>query len=410
MTISPGRLVDRLASIATKPERLVVGLMSGTSFDGVDAALVRISGRGRHLEAELVRFVCFPFGDHLRCRIGAAPVVAAPDIARLDFDLGDAFADAALAVIESAGLTPAGVDLIGSHGQTVWHDPPSDRSGSPGPWRRGATLQIGQPDVIAARTGIVTVADFRTADVAAGGSGAPLIPYVDWLLFREPSEERLLLNVGGIANVTYVVDDIDRVVAFDTGPGNALTDEIARCASGGAESMDRGGERALRGVVSEEAVARFLERPYFRKPPPKSTGKEMFGAEAARDLALRTFGGRGVEDLDAREVDELLATATAITARSVADARSFLPVQSELSRVIVSGGGVRNAALMSMLAALFAPTPVESLAAHGMDPDAKEAVGFAILANETLMGRPGNVPAATGASRPVVLGKLSVGL
>ncbi len=409
MTISPGRLVDRLASIATKPERLVVGLMSGTSFDGVDAALVRISGHGRDLEVELVRFDCFPFGDHLRCRIGASPVVAAPDIARLDFDLGDAFADAALAVIEGASLASSDVDLIGSHGQTIWHDPPSDRSGSPGSGR-GATLQIGQPDVIAERTGIVTVGDFRTADVAAGGSGAPLIPYVDWLLFREPSEERLLLNVGGIANVTYVVDDIERVAAFDTGPGNALTDEIARCASGGAESMDRGGERALRGSVSEEAVARFLERPFFKKPPPKSTGRETFGAEAARDLALGTFGGRGVEDLDAREIDDLLATATAITARSVADARSLLSAQSELSRVIVSGGGVRNAALMSMLAGLFEPTPVESLAEHGMDPDAKEAVGFAILANETLMGRPGNVPAATGASRPVVLGKLSMGL
>lgn len=387
----------------------MVGLMSGTSYDGVDAALVRIAGHGRELEAELLRYDCFPFGEHLRCRIGAAPVVASPDIARLDFDLGDAFADAALAVIESAGLTPADVDLIGSHGQTIWHDPPSDSFGSLRSGR-GATLQVGQPDVIAARTGAVTVADFRTADVAAGGSGAPLIPYVDWLLFREPSEERLLLNVGGIANVTYVVDDMERVTAFDTGPGNALIDEISRCASGGSESMDRGGERALRGAVSEEAVVRFLEGPFFTKPPPKSTGKEMFGAGAARDLALGTFDGRGVEDLDAGEVDDLLATATAITARSVADARSFLPVQSELSRVIVSGGGVRNAALMSMLAALFAPTPVESLAAHGMDPDAKEAVGFAILANETLAGRPGNVPAATGASRPVVLGKLSVGL
>jgi anhydro-N-acetylmuramic acid kinase len=409
MTVSPGRLVDRLSSIATRPERLVVGLMSGTSFDGIDAALVRVSGHGEDLEAELVRFNCFPFGDHLRCRIGAASLVAAPDIARLDFDLGDAFADAALAVIEGAGLSPSDVDLIGSHGQTIWHDPPRGPSGAPGS-AGGATLQIGQPDVIAARTGIVTVADFRTADVAAGGSGAPLIPYIDWLLFRDAREERLLLNVGGIANVTYVVEDIDRVVAFDTGPGNALIDEIARCATGGAESMDRDGARALRGDASEEAVARFLGHPYFKKPPPKSTGKETFGPQAARELARGMFGGRGVEDLDAREVDDLLATATAITARSVADARGLLPAGSRISRVIVSGGGVRNEALMRMLGTLFAPIPVEGLVEYGMDPDAKEAVGFAILANEALMGRPANVPAATGASRPVVLGKVSIGI
>jgi anhydro-N-acetylmuramic acid kinase len=396
------RLIDRLAAIAAAEPRLVVGLSSGTSFDGVDAALVRIRGSGPDLTTDLVRFTCLPFDEVLRARIADALDAGAAEIARLSFDLGAAFADAAFAVIADAGLTPADVHLVGSHGQTIYHDPPGGN-------RRGVTLQIGEADVIAARTGLPTVSDFRTADVAAGGSGAPLIPLIDWLLFRDVGEVRLLLNIGGIANVTYVTPEFEGIRAFDTGPGNALVDELMALATGGRERIDRAGERALRGTPDESAVEAFLTHPYFSAAPPKSTGKEMFGRDAARELARHAGHDGAVSALDASAIDDLLATAAAVTARSVRDATCFLPADPGIARVVVSGGGVRNNAIMTALTELFAPIPVTDLSDLGMDPDAKEAVGFALLANETIAGRPGNVPAATGASRPVVLGKLSPG-
>lgn len=398
-----GRLIDRLTEISLADPRLVVGLSSGTSFDGIDAALVRVSGCGDGLAAELVRFACVPFDDPLRARIAGATGADAAKIARLSFDLGEAFADAALRVIVESGLAPADVHLIGSHGQTIYHEPPAGG-------RSGVTLQIGEADVIAERTGVTTVADFRTADVAAGGSGAPLIPLIDWLLFRDPAEARLLLNLGGIANVTYVTPDLGDVRAFDTGPGNALTDEIVRAATGGREPFDRDGAQALRGAPDEGAVEEFLRHPYFSAPPPKSTGKETFGAEAVRTLARLAGHEEPIAALPDSAIDDLLATAAMVTARSVREAVRFLPEVPPLARVVASGGGVKNGAIMEGLAGLFAPTPVESLAAFGMDPDAKEAVGFALLANETIAGRPGNVPKATGAARPVVLGKVSPGL
>ncbi len=398
-----GRLVERLSEIAAADPRLVVGLSSGTSYDGIDAALVRVNGRGPHLEAELVHFTCVPFGASLRASIGRSPDAGPAELARLSFDLGAAFADAALAVIAASGHTPTDVHLVGSHGQTVYHEPPEAGRG-------GVTLQIGEADVIAARVGVVTVSDFRTADVAAGGSGAPLIPLVDWLLFRDPEEVRLLLNLGGIANVTYVTSDLAGVRAFDTGPGNALVDEITALGTKGRQRFDRDGARALRGTPNGGAVEEYLKHPYFSTAPPKSTGKETFGAHAALKLARLAGFGEPIHALAPREIDDLLATAAMVTARSAREAVRYLPAEPSIARVVVSGGGVRNRAVMTMLGELFAPIPVVSLSELGMDPDAKEAVGFALLANETIAGRPGNVPAATGAARPVVLGKLSPGL
>lgn len=377
--------------------------MSGTSCDGIDAALVRIEGSGSATRAEVVRFLCHPYPPELRERASAAASAGAPEIARLNFDIGEAFADAALAVIEASGRGPGDVHLIGSHGQTVFHEPPRDGDG-------GVTLQIGEADVIAQRTGIVTVADFRTADVAVGGHGAPLIPLVDWLLFRPHKGARIMLNLGGIANLTWVTPDVADVRAFDTGPGNALIDEIVGAVTGGLERVDRGGARALRGQPVTPAVEAFLRHPHFRERPPKSTGKEEFGRAAAEELAGMAFPGRSMDGLSEREVDDLLATACAITARSVKDATVLLPASPEPAEVIVSGGGARNLAVMGMLAGLFAPCPICGLDTLGMDPDAKEAVGFAVLANETILGMPGNLPAVTGASRPVVLGKISAGM
>jgi len=414
MTPGPaGRLAQRLLDLASLHERRVVGLMSGTSSDGVDAALVRIAGSGPGVRVEVVSFLCHAFPSGLADRIAAAPSACVSEIARLGFDLGEAFAEAALAVIAAAGLTPADVHLVGSHGQTVWHEPPPPgrRGDAPRPEAgvRGATLQLGEGDVIAQRTGVVTVSDFRTADVAAGGHGAPLIPLVDWLVFRPRAGARIMLNVGGIANLTRVTPDLEGVRAFDTGPGNALMDAIVAGATGGRERMDRDGARAARGRANEEAVQAFMRHPYFAARPPKSTGKETFGDQAAGDLARLMFPGRPFAAFSDAELSDLLATAAAVTARSVAEAVRSVAAPPEPSEVVVSGGGTRNAALMRMLAEALAPCPVRTLEALGMDPDAKEAMGFAVLANETIAGRPGNLPAVTGASRPVVLGKISAG-
>jgi anhydro-N-acetylmuramic acid kinase len=395
-----GPLVERLSAIASSKARTVVGLSSGTSSDGVDAALVRITGRFPAIEAELLRFRCFPFPAGVASRIPAARWAAAPEIARLSADLGRIFGEAALKLVREAGLRPGDVSLVGSHGQTAYHEPPEAG-------KSGVTLQIGDGDLIARITGRVTVSDFRSADVAAGGSGAPLIPIVDWLLFRTPEERRLMLNLGGIANVTLVDAAIADVHAFDTGPANALSDEIVRLATDGRESFDRDGTRALRGAADAAAAEAFLEHPYFASPPPKSTGKELFGAEAARGLARLVTGSPDIEGLRGAELDNVLATAALVTARAVKAAERFLP---DFGRVVVSGGGVHNRAIMRHLDALMAPVPVVSLAEIGMDPDAKEAVGFAVLADLAVAGVPGNVPAATGARAPVVLGKLSPGL
>ena len=401
--MTPG---EKLNEIASLDDRLVIGLSSGTSFDGIDVALVRITGRGDDICVELLSFACVPFESSLRERIARSGGSDAAELTRLNFDVGEAFAAAALELTSRSGRSISEIQLIGSHGQTVYHAPPSDG-------RSGATLQIGEADVIARRTGLVTIADFRTADVAAGGSGAPLVALVDWLLFRKLGEARILLNIGGIANMTCVTERLEEVLAFDTGPGNALLDELVRAATARPDAIDNGGARALHGTADAAAAEAFLAHPYFAATPPKSTGKEMFGREAAVRLAELVHPGRDVAELADDQLSDLLATAVSVSARSIRDAVRFLP--TDPSRVIVSGGGFRNRAMMSELERLFAPCPVVGLGeagaggAPGMDPDAKEAVAFAILADRAVAGAPGNVPAATGASRAVVLGKFSMG-
>ncbi len=402
--MTPG---EKLHAIASLDERLVIGLSSGTSFDGIDAALVCISGRGGDIRAELLSFVCVPFEPSLRERIARSAGSKAPELTRLNFDVGEAFAAAALTLVAGSGIAISEIHLVGSHGQTVYHDPPVAN-------RSGATLQIGEADVIARRTGLVTVADFRTADVAAGGSGAPLVPLVDWLLFRKRGEALLLLNIGGIANMTCVTERLEDVLAFDTGPGNALTDELVRAATGQADAIDVGGARALQGTPDAAAADAFLAHPYFAAAPPKSTGKETFGSGSAVRLAELVHPGTNIAQLAEDQLFDLLATAVSVSARSIRDAVRFLP--ADPSRVIVSGGGLRNLAIMNELKRLFDPCPVVGLGeagagdAPGMDPDAKEAVAFAVLADRAVAGEPGNVPAATGASGPVVLGKFSFGM
>ena len=373
----------RLAELAAKERRRAVGLISGTSADGIDAALVEVTGAAAR-PYEVLASATLALAADLRRDVFAlfAADASLDELCRVNAALGEAFAAAVLEVVAQAGLALADIDLVGSHGQTVRHLPDA-----------GATLQIGEPAVIAARTGIVTIADFRPADMAHGGEGAPLVPLVDRLLFAHPREDRLVLNIGGIANITVLPAGGGAGLAFDTGPGNALIDATVARFSG--ERCDRDGVRAGRGQVDASVLAELLQHDFLRREPPKSTGREEFGAAFLDDILGRR---------DWRE-DDLVATLTAFTASSIAAAVDrFCPPGA--AGLWVAGGGVHNPQIMAGLQAALPDLPVASLAALGIDPDAREAVTFAVLADQTLCGRPGNAPVATGARRPAVLGKI----
>ncbi len=370
----------------------IIGLMSGTSHDGADAALVEIGpGAGGIV---LLKHIHRPFRKALREEIQAAFTGDAELICRLNFKLGEMFAATALALIKEAGLGPADIDAIASHGQTIRHIPPS---GPPSRRKSGSTLQIGEASVIAERTGIMTISDFRTRDMAAGGHGAPLVPLADHILFSRRGRKRAVLNIGGIANVTIVSGRLDDTVAFDTGPGNSLIDESMRRVSSGRLSFDRNGSVAASGRPDRRLLDELLGHPYLRKRPPKSTGREVFGAEMVRGIFGR-YGGAAAEDI--------VSTLTHFTAESIF--RAVIPYAPD--EVIVSGGGAKNGFLMQLIRGLFSQRgiPVNDISVYGIPPEAKEAVSFALLGHRTLMHRPGNLPSATGASRMVILGKISL--
>lgn len=395
-------MIERLREIVQRPSRCIVGLMSGTSLDGVDAAVVRVAGSGRATAVTLLHFACTPYEPSLRQRLlraAAGDAVPAAEHARLHFMVADAFAAAALAAIAAAGLRPAEVDCLASHGQTLFHHAPG---GGPAGWTaERATWQAGSLPALAARTGILAVGDFRSADVALGGTGAPLVPYVDALLRTSATENRVLLNVGGIANLTSLraAGAIEAVAAWDVGPGNMISDALAQALYG--LPHDPGGEHAARGRADASVVEALLAAPFFAQPAPKSAGREEFGAPALE--RLRALGeSRGLGG------DDLLATAVEFTARAVALACGQPPLSdARLDAVYVSGGGRHNATMMSRLAALLHPVAVRGFETLGLDPNAKEAVDFAVLANEMLHGRAANVVGVTGASRPCILGALA---
>jgi anhydro-N-acetylmuramic acid kinase len=385
-----------------RPSHLIVGLMTGTSADAVDAALVRFHGDGLESRHELVAYRETPLEDDLRrevLEVAAAPSVAPERLLRLDAALGERYAAAVLELLAAARVSAADVDAIGSHGQTVRHVPRREGGG------QAFTLQLGSAAVLAERTGIAVVSDFRSRDVAAGGEGAPLVPLVDWWLFRSADESRVLLNLGGMANVSHLPRgaDASAVTAFDTGPGNAVLDALAEIMSDGAVRRDEGGVRAARGTVHEPLLLQLLADPFFAEAPPRSTGRERFGRRYAE--TLRRMGVElGLTD------DDLLATTVELTAATVADGvRRFLVPRGGVDVVIGSGGGMHNPSLVAALARRLAPAPLRPADAFGVPGGAKEALAFAFLAHCTLGGRSGNVPSATGAHHAVPLGHLTPG-
>ncbi|HVY55266.1 MAG TPA: anhydro-N-acetylmuramic acid kinase [Thermodesulfobacteriota bacterium] len=391
-------MIEKLRSLTDKKEKFVVGLISGTSMDGIDAALLKISGNGTGTRIELVNFICVPYQENLRQGLEALWKDSTPaDISRLDFLIGAAFADAALKVINGSGIGPDRVDLIGSHGQTVYHNPPSRNLGIP------STLQLGELDVIAETTGITTVGDFRTRDIAAGGEGAPLVPYPDYLLFHKPGEVRIAQNIGGIANATVIPGRLEDVTAFDTGPGNMLMDRVINISTGGKKRFDEDGEYASRGEADDKLLKELLSDPYFVMPPPKSTGEELFGTERAEALVLRVNKGR-------IPLIDLMATLIELTVKSISlSYERFIFPHHDVNEIILSGGGCRNPILMARIVKEFPGLKISTTDDYGIPSDAKEAVAFAVLANELISGNPGNICGVTGASHRVPLGKIVLG-
>lgn len=392
----------------------VAGLMSGTSADGVDVAIVEIRGR----KVDLLAFETFPYSSALRksilalCRPETAKL---NDICHYNHVLGEVFAEAVIRLCDKSGIPLDSIDLIGSHGQTIWHNPR-------GPKYDGevirSTLQIGEPCRIAQRTGIATVADFRPRDMAAGGEGAPLVPYADYVLFSDRKLCRTVQNIGGIANVTYLPvcknhahcshscccehDAHPEVLAFDTGPGNMVIDGLVRLITNGRRQYDRDGAMAAKGSVSEGLLKEMLRHPFLRRRPPKSTGREQFGEEYCEWL----YGQARKKRLSP---EDMVATATAFTASTIATAyRKFLPAMPD--EMILCGGGSHNETLVRVLRSQLADVRIRSTDEFGISVDAKEAVSFAILAYATIQGIPNNLPSVTGADEPVILGKIVPGV
>lgn len=370
--------------------------MSGTSCDGVDAALVQIDGRGLDMRVKYLAHCGTAYNDDLRRRLleTMAPAVTRTEtLAALNMAVGEAFAECARDLLARTGCREQEIAAIGSHGQTVCHMP--DDAEQP------ATLQIGEPAVIAARTGIAVVADFRQSDVAVGGQGAPLVPWTDYVLFRSPQGTMCIQNIGGIANVTGIPPGAapQQVVAFDSGPGCMVIDELMRRHTAGRQQFDPDGREAARGTPQEDIVSEIMQQPFFRKPPPKSAGREQFGQDFVSGM-LRMARGRELGHHD------WLATATLLTARSIAHAyRTFLNV-GRGTQAVLCGGGARNAALVGMLRRELPELTWRGISELGIPEQAKECVSFAMLAAAALDGVAANLPQVTGARQAAILGKI----
>jgi anhydro-N-acetylmuramic acid kinase len=385
-----------------KKGMLVLGMMSGTSADGIDVALAEVSGAPPKLKTELVKHTSRRMPDALRkevLRIAEGAACTSGEISQLNFRLGAAFADAAGGACREFRVALSRVKVIGSHGQTIFHQ------GRAVPFlgrATASTLQIGEPAVIAAETGIPTIGDFRVADMAVGGQGAPLVPYADYLLYRHEEIGRVSLNLGGIGNLTALPAGArpGQVMAFDSGPGNMLMDALVWHFTRKKQRFDRGAKLARQGTLNEKLLKELLRDPYLRLGPPKSTGREYYGRAYFQELLRmgKKFGA-GPNDL--------IRTTTEFTVASVVDAlKRFVLRKTKIGQVIVSGGGAKNPLVMAQLTAELAPIEVMASSKLGVPEEAKEAYAFALLAYETWHRRASNLPSATGAERPVVLGKV----
>jgi len=405
---------------------LVLGLMSGTSADAIDVALARISGAPPRLNAKLLNHASINFPPKLRkeiLRVAEQQSISAGDLSQLNFRLGETFAESALTACRRFRIATKKIALIGSHGQTIFHQ------GRPIPYLgrpTASTLQIGEPAIIAARTGITTVADFRPADIAQAGQGAPLVPYADYLLYRHEKLGRVSLNLGGIANITVIPAKAkpSQVFAFDTGPANMLIDALVARFTHNRQRYDKNARLAQQGRAIPALLDELMRDPYLKLAPPKSTGREYYG-RAYLEKFLR-LGRR-----HKAKATDLIRAATVFTALSIVDALNrFVLPKTKIDQLIVSGGGARNPLILAQLAAMLCnevvgarfsasqparaasnkpskATDVLPSSNLGVSEDAKEALAFAILAYETLHGRPSNLPSATGARRPAILGKIS---
>jgi len=380
----------------------VLGMMSGTSADGIDVALARISGAPPSISAKFeghhhVRFPAKVRDAILRLANGAPTTTA--EISQLHVLLGEEFARAAIAACKRWRVPLRQISLIGSHGQTIFHQ--GVAAGFLGR-RVASTLQIGEPSIIGERTGVTTIADFRPADMAAGGQGAPLVPFVDYLLYRDARIGRVALNIGGIANLTVIPAGAraDQVFAFDTGPGNMIVDAIVEVMTRGRHRYDRDARIALRGKTISPVLDRLLGDAYLLKPPPKTAGREQFGRAYAEKVLV--WGKR-----HRATTEDLVRTATVFTSLSIADAlRRFVLPRARVDELIVAGGGARNPLLMAQLAAALPEIEIVPASEFGIPAEAKEAFAFAVLAYEAYHGRANNLPSATGARHPAVMGKL----
>jgi anhydro-N-acetylmuramic acid kinase len=387
---------SRIAELSQKSRMRIAGLMSGTSVDGVDVAIIDIDNEKVSVRA----FETFPYSATLRrdiLQLCGAESCNIADVCHLNFVLGEVFAESVLKLCKKSGIGLNTIDLIGSHGQTIFHNPKGRRFGKK---TVRSTLQIGEPSIIAQQTGITTAADFRPMDMAAGGQGAPLVPFADYFLFRDKRRNRAIQNIGGIANVTSLPAGCrtSDIIAFDTGPGNMIIDGIVSIISKGKQKFDRGGKIAAQGTIDKAILDCLLKHPFFGLRPPKSTGREEFGSSYC-DALYRKMKKKSIP------AEDIIATVTAFTAENIVQAyRNFLPRMPD--EVILCGGGAHNSTLVKMLRQGLGKSRIFTSDDFGISCDAKEAISFAILAYATIKGEPNNVPGATGATQPLVLGKI----
>src|SRR6266404_3186734 len=387
----------------TRKSSLVLGLMSGTSADAIDVALARISGAQPRLNAKLLNHTAINFPPQLRkeiLRVAEQQRISAANLSQLNFRLGEVFAEAALTACRRFRVSPKKIALIGSHGQTIFHQ------GQPVPYfgrKIASTLQIGEPAIIAARTGLTTIADFRPADIAQGGQGAPLVPYADYLLYRHEKLGRVSLNLGGIANITIIPAGAKpaQILAFDTGPANMLIDALVARFTHGRQRYDKNARLAQQGRSIPALLNELMRDPYLKLAPPKSTGREYYGhAYLQRLLAM---GKR-----HRAKPNDLIRAATIFTALSIVDALNrFVLPKTRIHQLIISGGGSHNPLILGQISAALPKIQIVPSSQLRVSEDAKEAFAFALLAYETFHQRPSNVPSATGARRPAILGKIS---